>query len=571
MNKYPYANREENAQNAPTPIQNQSAEPSEASTASMQNQPDEAQKSAHVAQKPIYTPVPPIVEPPRERVRYALFDTLFAWISVLAGVLFARALPATRYPLGASLALLLLLSLAVVYLLRGKKKLPPALWCIVGYAALLTLGLLTGENTAVRRWLVLVVLLAPAVLSCLAYGLCGKGKWSGAHLFFTLCAVISTPVLSFPHLFGAISARHGGEGRNTWRTVGWCALGLAAAALPSAIIIGVLSYDAQFTALLDRIFSVQIDGLGPWIGDLFLGLIFAVLLFGLLFGGKLREARRDPNAAEKKAPRLQVLPRALICAFVTPILLIYVIFFISQWSYYVSAFTHTLPEGLTFSEYARDGFFQLCGVSAFNAVMLFHVHLLMRVKKEGRDPLRTLYTVLISLATLVLIATALSKMVLYIDSYGLTQKRVYASWFMIVLAVIFLLTLVAQACRRLHLSLILPICCALLFSLIAIPNIDGMIANYNVNAYLEGELADVDIHTVRDFGASGVPALIRLEDALQEKDALTEKEQALLQDTSYTLVCISNELDAEDDTIFSFDVPTHRARRLLKARSAAGD
>ena len=75
---------------------------------------------------------------------------------------------------------------------------------------------------------------------------------------------------------------------------------------------------------------------------------------------------------------LHVLPRALLCAAVTPILAVYVIFFISQWSYYVSAFTNVLPADLTYAAYAREGFFQLCGVSALNAAMLLLFNLLIR-------------------------------------------------------------------------------------------------------------------------------------------------------------------------------------------------
>ncbi len=552
MNEYPFSHDEKTGQSAPSATTNQATQP---------------QKNANMSQNSIFSSYSPAVEPPSKKIRYEAIDTALAWLSVLAGILFARALPVAGRPLGTFFALLLLLSLAVFYLLRDKKRLPFAVWCIGAYAALLSTGLLTGGNNTVRRWLVLIVLLSLAVLSCLSRGLSGKGRWSESHLFFTLSAVISTPVTSFPHLFTAISARHESKGRGVWRAIGWGALGLLAAALPSVIIVSVLSYDAQFTALLDRILSFRIDGLGEWIEDILLGSFFAILLFGTLFGGKLRESRKKEDAPDKKAPDLRVFPRALICAFVTPILVIYAIFFVSQWSYYLSAFTHTLPEGLTFAEYARDGFFQLCGVSAFNAIMLLHVHLLMRAKKGKRDPLRTVYTILISLCTLVLIATALSKMLLYIDSYGLTQKRVYASWFMILLAVIFLLTLLAQVIKRLRLSLAIPIACALLFAVIAIPNIEGTIANYNVDAYLDGRLPTVDVYTIELYGTSSVPALIRLEEELSDRDDLSPNEQGTLRAASSVLDRWAAVFAEIDSAPLSFNLPTHRARTLLQDRS----
>jgi uncharacterized membrane protein (DUF2068 family) len=235
----------------------------------------------------------------------------------------------------------------------------------------------------------------------------------------------------------------------------------------------------------------------------------------------------------------------------------------------VSAFTHVLPEGLTFSEYARSGFFELCGVSAFNAALLFVFHILIKPKKEGRDRLKSVYTALISLFTLVLIATALSKMALYIDSYGLTEKRVYASWFMLLLAAIFLAVLLAQVVRRIRLSVVIPITCALFFALIAIPNVNAMIANYNVDAYLDGRLAEVDTYTISRYGASGVPALVKLENALQKAEHLTEQEKLRLQNASYTLNDISKELDEQNGSIFSFNFPAHHARQALASRAAS--
>ena len=56
--------------------------------------------------------------------------------------------------------------------------------------------------------------------------------------------------------------------------------------------------------------------------------------------------------------------------------------------------------------------------------------------KDGERVMRV-FSVLLSLETLLLIVTALSKMVLYISQYGLTRLRIFASCTMIVLFLIF--------------------------------------------------------------------------------------------------------------------------------------
>ena len=107
-----------------------------------------------------------------------------------------------------------------------------------------------------------------------------------------------------------------------------------------------------------------------------------------------------------------------------------------------------------------------------------------------------------------LIATALSKMFLYVDTYGLTQKRVYATWFMLLLAVSFVVVFLRQVCRRVNLTGTL-LCVFLAFFLaISLVNVDRLIVSYNVQACLDGNIYTMQGEVLEDAGVSGVlPAL----------------------------------------------------------------
>ena len=117
---------------------------------------------------------------------------------------------------------------------------------------------------------------------------------------------------------------------------------------------------------------------------------------------------------------------------------VYLFFFVSQWDYYLSAFTGKLPEGVVnYAEYARSGFFELCTVSAINLVIITAIALFMKRSGNGEKIFLRIVSALFSVMTLVLIGTALAKMYLYIDRFGLTVKRLLSSWLMIVIALIF--------------------------------------------------------------------------------------------------------------------------------------
>ena len=99
-----------------------------------------------------------------------------------------------------------------------------------------------------------------------------------------------------------------------------------------------------------------------------------------------------------------------------------------------------LPAEFTYSQYARKGFFELCVIAFINFGITYLSFVIVERNNEGKRPKAlTAQTILLSVFTLLLIATALSKMAMYIDCYGLTRLRIYASWFMVMLFIMFII------------------------------------------------------------------------------------------------------------------------------------
>lgn len=231
--------------------------------------------------------------------------------------------------------------------------------------------------------------------------------------------------------FGACPKAAAGLFRNGSKNIGYVLIGLVISLPVTAIVCGLLiSADRNFENMFENLLrGISIEEPVIFI----LGLPVSFLIFSIIFTavnarGKLRltESFYAKNA-----------PPALICAFVLPLCAVYILFFFSQLGYFLSAFGGVLPEGLSASEYARRGFFELCAVAVINLGVIALINL---IAADGKT--RKVLTVILSVFTLILIATAQSKMFLYIKEYGLTPKRVYTSWFMFILAAVFALIII---------------------------------------------------------------------------------------------------------------------------------
>jgi len=89
--------------------------------------------------------------------------------------------------------------------------------------------------------------------------------------------------------------------------------------------------------------------------------------------------------------------------------------------------------GLTYSQYARRGFFELVAVTALALPLLLLAHWIVRPAARGRRLVLALAGAQVALV-LVMLASALTRMRLYQAEYGQTELRFYTTAFMLWLA-----------------------------------------------------------------------------------------------------------------------------------------
>lgn len=449
--------------------------------------------------------------PPPVKRAYEGIECAFAWICVLFGYLFSRAM--TKFdikPLGILSAVILLTAAAVVTLVIKKAKWNLHAIVSAALTVVFAASLLVTDSGFVNFW----ALVCSASAYCyFVYCATGNRMEKGfsdcvpADLF---CALLRYP---FSRLGDVYRAMFSGHAKGT-KGIGRVLLGFAIAILPTAAVIGLLSYDDGFMGLLGDAFSFLNDfDLGSQFGSVFVGLLAGMYLFGL-YACAADDQKKTYNIelARINRQRRRVAPLLTTASALLPLCTVYVFFFISQWDYYVSGFGGVLPEGIaTYADYARNGFFELCTVSVINFFVLIAVSLWMRRDKKAEHVFLKIANVLLSLMTLVLIGTAMAKMMLYIDTYGLTLRRVLASWLMILLAIVFLLIIVKQIISRFKLISASAVALTVMVGVLAFSNVSGRIADYNVDMYLQDKHIDIDIHTLYQLGEPAVPAMVRLE------------------------------------------------------------
>jgi hypothetical protein len=266
---------------------------------------------------------------------------------------------------------------------------------------------------------------------------------------------------------------------------------------------------AKITNSVLQYFQGMRNEVAELIFNMIIGIPTAAYIFGLMAGSVYKRGcftfKKDD--LEKHVLSLRLLPAATVYTLLGLVCGLYVVFMASQLPYFFSAFVGERPDGwLVYSEYARRGFFELCTITAINLSLLAGANLLSKKQRQGSPVLKT-FNVLLALLTLLLIATAFSKMALYIGAYGLSVRRLLPSVFLVFLAVI-CAGVIAMQKRHFSILRLAAVTGAVMLCLLCLLNPAGFVARYNAGRYLAGTLSSFDVEILFRGGPAGVvPAL----------------------------------------------------------------
>lgn len=197
---------------------------------------------------------------------------------------------------------------------------------------------------------------------------------------------------------------------------------------------------------------------------------------------------------------------------------VYVLFVIVQFSYLFGAWEGILPEGSTYADYARSGFFELVLVTAINFVILL-LGLASEGKRNGllQKVIRILLYILVGCST-VMLYSAYTRLTLYEEAYGYTTTRFLVHAFMIFMGLLLVIAAVRIAIQRLPLAkcyIVLGLASYVVMNYIGM---DVMIANKNIERYeVSGKL---DANYLIGLAPEVIPLLIKFN---RKEDGMIEQ------------------------------------------------
>lgn len=379
-------------------------------------------------------------------------------------------------------------------------------WSLVGRVAWAVVALALLAVGAVRGagWLFVLCVLSAWVAGSVAVA----GGRSAQGLFLSVMSVPVATARALPWAGRGLAQVPGRVGGSAVRTTAAVAVSAALLLIFGALFAGA---DAAFAKLLDTMMpTVDFGAVFRW--------VFFFVLLGLgTLGGCFLALRRPELDTEPSVRRpLRRIEWALPVGLLA---LLFGAFVAVQLTALFGGREYVLrTANLTYAEYARSGFGQLLAVTILTlAVIGVAARLASRETAADRVWLRAVLGGL-AVLTLVIVASALSRMWAYEEAYGFTRLRLLVSACELWLGVVFLLVIAAgirlgpvSGARWLPGAIVGTGLVALL--VLAGLNPDRFIADHNVTRYEQTGRVDVDY--LSELSPDAVPALARLPEPLR--------------------------------------------------------
>jgi hypothetical protein len=359
-----------------------------------------------------------------------------------------------------------------------------------------TVALLAVGTFRSAGWLFVLCLLTATLTGALAL--------AGGHSLRAIAAGCTMPVIApfraVPWLAQAASRIR----RPTGATANVRIAATVATSIALLTVFGALfaSADAAFADALSRV-TPRLDGSTTvrWI------FVFAVV--ALVLGGAAYLRAGPPDLSELDVTEGRKVNRYEWAVPLGLLVVLFAAFVAVQLAVLFGGSRHVLEtDGLTYAEYARGGFWQLSFVTGLTLVVLAGAaRWAPRVEPADRTLIRVLLGALAGL-TLVIVASALNRMDLYADTYGLTRLRLLVAcceaWFGLIL----LLVLAAGVRLRAPWLPRVSIAAGVLALLgLAAANPDGVIASHNLR-----QDRHLDLAYLENLSPDAVPALSVLDE-----------------------------------------------------------
>jgi len=302
------------------------------------------------------------------------------------------------------------------------------------------------------------------------------------------------------------------------------------------ISLPILIFVISLLSSADSNFSKSISSIPNFLSSLIdkdvIPHLFLILIVSFLFSGilgiyinsnKLEESIDDNKRNKNKKKQDYIIVSTILIM----INIVYLLFVVIQFSYLFGDSSNilTTPD-LTYADYAIKGFNELVIVAVINfSLLLFSIYFTDIKTKLSKKILTYLLTFL-SFNTLVILYSGYSRLHLYQEAYGYTQRRITVYIFMFYLLVLVLLSLWKIFKPKTSLFKNTFISSMAIYIIVNFINVDSIIATNNIDRYFNNGKIDLDYF--EDLSNDAIPELKRLSKS-KDKDVRMRAE-ALIQE-----------------------------------------
>ncbi len=228
-----------------------------------------------------------------------------------------------------------------------------------------------------------------------------------------------------------------------------------------------------------------------------------------LSSGFVMLARMNKHVEDKAHKIWDWMNRTALATFLVMLNLLFVIFVGFQAAYFFGGEALVKAQGLTYADYAVSGFFELL----FVAGLVFGITWFVYRGTEMKNRLSGILSVVLIAQTGVIIVSAMSRLLLYIDTYGLTLSRFWAAFCIILIELVLLASAIGSVAKVSYAKMakLIFLASLMITSLVLVFNIEGFIAKYNIEMYLSGNTFFLDTpYLLNNLSADALPELTEL-------------------------------------------------------------
>lgn len=243
------------------------------------------------------------------------------------------------------------------------------------------------------------------------------------------------------------------------------------------------------------------------------GIIAGLFIFGIVFHSYVGEKNDEFDEFSANGDLI------IINVILSVILAVYTFFVVIQFKYLFAE--SVLPNGLTYTEYARKGFFELLALTGVNIVIILAVVKLTK-NKDGKWMLLTkILCHYLCAVTVVLLVSSFYRMYLYVASDGLTRLRFFVLGFLVFEAIGLAATFIYISKPKFNITLLYAIIALTYYSVLNLVPTDYIIAKNQIDRYLKGEAKNLEyVFTLSPDAAPAMEYLLKKTDNDYFKDSV---------------------------------------------------